>query len=96
VFPLLKILFTLAASKRGRRALRNFFAYLDSDEGRRMLAQVRKVATGPGAQRVARQVAAFLRVASERAREAQAGRRGQTRGWYRPTRPTRSRPTLFG
>jgi hypothetical protein len=74
MFPLLKVLFTLAMSKRGRRALRAFFAYLASDDGRRLLAQVRKVATGPEAQRVARHVARLLKVAAERTRAARASR----------------------
>jgi hypothetical protein len=75
MFPLLKVLFSLAMSKRGRRALRALFRYLASDDGRRLLAQARKVATGPEAQQVARHAARLLRLAAERTRVARASRR---------------------
>jgi hypothetical protein len=80
MFPLLKILFTLATSKRGRKVLRRLFVYLNSDEGQRMLARARKVATGPEAQRLARQVARLLGDAAERTRVARRGGQAQTRG----------------
>jgi len=82
VFALVKVIFMLAKTKRGRAALRALFVYLNSDEGRRMLGQVRKVATGPEARRVAKQVAAVVKAAA-------ATRPGQWRG--RPASAPRSR-----
>jgi hypothetical protein len=70
MFPLVKLLFTLAMSKRGRKALGTLFVYLNSKEGRKLLAQVRRVATGPQAQVAARHLATVLKVAGERARAA--------------------------
>lgn len=70
MFPIIKLILTLATSKQGRRALRRLAAYLDSDDGRRLIAQTRKLATGPEAQRIARQVKSLLRDAAERTRAA--------------------------
>ena len=68
MFPILKLILALAASKQGRRALRRLVDYLGSEDGRRLIAQARKVATGPEAQRIARQVRTLLRDAAERTR----------------------------
>jgi hypothetical protein len=85
MFPLIKLIFTLAASKRGRRALRMLVVYLNSDQGRRLLGQARKVATGPEAQRVARQLATLLRSAAAKTRTPRA----------RPAAAPRSRLATF-
>jgi hypothetical protein len=70
MFALIEIVFALARTKRGRRALKALFVYLNSEDGRRLLAQARRVATGPEAQRVAAQVVTVLRAAADRTRAA--------------------------
>jgi hypothetical protein len=75
MFAIVKLILALATSKQGRKALRRLAAYLDSDDGRRLIAQTRKVATGPEAQRIARQVKSLLRDAAERTRTVRVRRR---------------------
>ena len=60
MFPLIKIIFTLATSKRGRRALHALFTYLNSDQGRRMLSQTPYTVTARrGSWRLSTRVAAL-------------------------------------
>ena len=73
--PLFKLLVTLALSKRGRRALAGLFVYLNSEEGRKMLGRVQRLATGPEARRIARELERFVAVAAERARATRAAAR---------------------
>jgi len=68
MFPLLKLLVTLALSKRGRRVLSSLFVYLNSDDGRKLLRQAQRVATGPEARRAATQVARVVTLAAGQAR----------------------------
>jgi len=49
-------------SSPGRKVLRRLLRFLRSDEGRRLLRQAQRVATGPEAQKVATQ---FLRIIRE-------------------------------
>jgi len=64
-------------SSPGRRVIRRLFRFLRSEDGRRLLDQARRIATGPEAQKVATQFARVVREATKaqnRKRARSAGR----------------------
>ena len=86
---LLKVLFTLAMSSGGRKAIRALLRYLQSEDGKKLLDQARRVAAGPEAQRLGRQVARILRDAAEQAKTPENRRRARAAGRYLRTRRAR-------
>jgi hypothetical protein len=57
----------LLSSRRGRWVLRRLVAFLRTEEGRKLVAQGRRAATGPQGRKVAKQFANVTRVAVEAA-----------------------------